>query len=80
MLGNVWEWCHDIYGPYSASAETDPLGAPYGHVRVIRGGSWVNLPRLCRAASRRWREPTTRFDFVGFRVAAHGAMFRVLGT
>jgi formylglycine-generating enzyme required for sulfatase activity len=44
MLGNVWEWVSDWYGPISTDAATNPTGAnqPYnpdaGHVR--RGGSW----------------------------------------
>jgi serine/threonine-protein kinase len=68
--GNVWEWCEDHYGPYPSGSRVDPSGPGDGHVRVIRGGSWVNLPRLCRSACRRSRHATNRADFLGFRLAA----------
>lgn len=42
MTGNVWQWCNDWYGDYTAGAETDPTGASTGSYRVLRGGSWYN--------------------------------------
>ena len=35
---------------------------------VLRGGSWNNLARLCRAACRNRYYPDDRFHFIGFRV------------
>jgi formylglycine-generating enzyme len=58
MLGNVWEWCWDIY-----DAEV------YGTYRVLRGGGWFDEPWSCRASARRRSHPTFRIDDVGFRVA-----------
>lgn len=58
MLGNVWEWCWDVY-----DAEV------YGTYRVLRGGGWFDERWSCRASVRRRSHPTFRIDDVGFRVA-----------
>ncbi|MER5255947.1 SUMF1/EgtB/PvdO family nonheme iron enzyme [Streptomyces sp. NPDC002855] len=58
MLGNVWEWCWDLYDP-----------EVYGTYRVLRGGGWFDEHWSCRASVRRRSHPTFRIDDVGFRVA-----------
>jgi formylglycine-generating enzyme required for sulfatase activity len=58
MLGNVWEWCWDVY-----DAEV------YGTYRVLRGGGWFDEPWSCRASVRRRSHPTFQIDDVGFRIA-----------
>ncbi|WP_174551318.1 formylglycine-generating enzyme family protein [Paenibacillus tianmuensis] len=58
MLGNVWEWCWDIYDE-----------KVYGSYRIFRGGSWAEEARGCGATCRRRSHPTFRIDDLGFRLA-----------
>lgn len=57
-IGNVWEWCWDLY-----DAET------FGTYRIIRGGSWAEEERGCGATSRRKSMPDFYIDDLGFRIA-----------
>ncbi|WP_234414439.1 formylglycine-generating enzyme family protein [Paenibacillus sp. CAA11] len=58
MLGNVWEWCWDLYDE-----------KVYGPYRIFRGGSWAEEARGCGATCRRRSHPTFRIDDLGFRLA-----------
>ena len=68
MLGNVWEWVQDDYAPYKPEAATDPAVVIKDSAhKVVRGGSWFNLPRYARASLRSRSEPVDRNYFIGFR-------------
>nr|WP_308116998.1 SUMF1/EgtB/PvdO family nonheme iron enzyme [Streptomyces guryensis] len=58
MLGNVWDWCWDVYDP-----------EVYGAYRVLRGGGWFDEHRSCRASERRRNHAAFQVDDVGFRIA-----------
>lgn len=58
MLGNVWEWCEDLYDQ-----------EVYGAYRVFRGGGWNDQERGCLASNRRRSHPTFKIDDLGFRIA-----------
>jgi formylglycine-generating enzyme required for sulfatase activity len=71
MHGNVFELCWDRYGEgyYNQSAADDPTGPAGAAGRVIRGGSWYDLPRYCRSADRNADSPDGRYYDLGFRLA-----------
>jgi formylglycine-generating enzyme required for sulfatase activity len=68
MLGNVWEWCEDWDGEYSADRATDPINLSAGSIRVIRGGSWDAPARYLRSACGFLYHLYDRRDFLGFRL------------
>ena len=72
-LGNVWEWCQDCYGAYSAGYQTDPTGPASGSYRVFRGGSWFNGAGAVRSAYRYRDTPGHRINDLGFRLASGSA-------
>lgn len=77
MVGNVSEWCQDVYRDYPADG-TDERAAEgeSGAARVLRGSSWVDSPDFERPAKRLAMYPQSRRDFIGFRVAMPASKWR----
>ncbi len=69
MSGNVWEWCWDILGDYSDSAQYDPIGSASGSSRVFRGGSWFSYASHCQVTIREGGRPSGGSGYRGFRLA-----------
>jgi formylglycine-generating enzyme required for sulfatase activity len=71
MHRNVWEWCEDNWHPDYRGAPQDGSAWQGGDtsLRVLRGGSWVDYPRILRSANRGWVRPVVRNYIIGFRVA-----------
>ncbi|MEK9511976.1 SUMF1/EgtB/PvdO family nonheme iron enzyme [Limnospira fusiformis PMC 851.14] len=81
--GNVWEWCADPWrdnynGAPSDGTVWDSQDIDVDNLvklleskdrRVLRGGSWSNLPVFCRCASRNSAYPGNLLHNFGFRVA-----------
>ena len=69
MHGNVWEWCQDVYGPYTSADQVDPQGAALGANRAVRGGPFNGRPREVRAADRSGSGPGYRRNYnIGYRL------------
>jgi len=70
MAGNVWQWVQDCYHDDYNGAPTDGSAWIIGDCsrRVVRGGSWGNVPQYLRSATRDWFSADDRDFHVGFRL------------
>jgi formylglycine-generating enzyme required for sulfatase activity len=77
VYGNVDDWCEDhVHGDYQGapadgSAWINAGATPnsYAGYRVMRGGSWEDLPMNLRSAARNFNFPQAATTKIGFRVA-----------
>ena len=73
MLGNVWEWTADTFGPFTGFSPDDykeysePL---FGNTKVLRGGAWTTRSRMARPTYRNFFGPERSDVFAGFRTCA----------
>jgi formylglycine-generating enzyme required for sulfatase activity len=75
MCGNVWEWCEDKWHETYINAPIDGTAwtSLSSELRLLRGGSWVYYPRLCRSAYRLNFSPDYSNNRNGFRLVVSGA-------
>lgn len=73
MIGNVWEWCEDVFTPYPGFTPdlykeySQPL---FGTTRVLRGGAWTTRSRMISGVYRNYFGAERRDVFAGFRTCA----------
>lgn len=73
MIGNVWEWTADTFGPFPGF-ELQPYKEysepSFGQQKVLRGGCWATRSRLIRNTFRNFYTPDRNNIFAGFRTCA----------
>ena len=69
MAGNVWEWTEDGYAAWPEGPVSSPTGSSDGPWKVLRGGSFMNLPSYCACAHREPARPERVAFTTGFRCA-----------
>ncbi len=70
MLGNVWEWCEDVYSStgYTHRLQKNQADAGPGKYRVLRGGGWASRPDYVRSTVRDRDRPNDAYGDTGFRL------------
>lgn len=71
--GNTWDWVEDCFHDSYESAPNNGsawvTACTSSDARVLRGGSWSDVPRGLRSSNRNKNIPEFRVSFVGFRIA-----------
>lgn len=70
MHGNVFEWTQDCWNDSYNGAPSNGSAwlSEDCDRRVLRGGSWSNVPHSLRSANRSWNVGTSRNSSYGFRL------------
>jgi formylglycine-generating enzyme required for sulfatase activity len=71
VLGSAWQWTEDCWNENYAGAPQDGSAWKTGQceLRVMRGGDWSSRPWVLRSAHRTRQKPSSRNNYIGFRVA-----------
>ena len=77
MMGNVWEWCKDSYGPSdylltSLDPDANSSGKthhPVSSDKVVRGGGWNSQKESIKVYTRGSQRSEWCTPFLGFRIA-----------
>lgn len=72
MSGNAWEWCEDSYDKNAYAYRLDHRKSSAGNMseKILRGGSWNDVPRFVRTTVRNSSKPAASFSDYGFRLIA----------
>jgi iron(II)-dependent oxidoreductase len=73
MMGNVWEWTADDFGPFPgfvADPYKDYSQPWFGDHKVLRGGCWATRFRMLRNTWRNFYQPHRNDVWTGFRTCA----------
>ena len=68
LIGDVYQWCQDYWGSYSASPQVDPAGPATGTQRIQRGSYFNGSADASRSAERTSFFPNYGTSQTGFRV------------
>ena len=71
LSGNVYEWVQDCWNETYQGAPSDGRAWERGDCnrRILRGGSWINIPGFLRSANRVRDTADVRYYLFGFRIA-----------
>lgn len=69
MSGNIWEWTRSKFRAYPYESKDGREEPDSTSKRVIRGGSYEDVRRVSRCASRDCISPASRYLYCGFRLA-----------
>lgn len=67
MIGNVWEWVNDWYGPIKNLEYLNPKGPKEGEYKIHKGGCYKYEKEWQNGYSRIAAKPNSFFSCVGFR-------------
>ena len=75
VYGNVWEWTQtsrdEPWPEFNSNSNDSPSNIPLSnrHLRMLRGGSFINPDSLNRSAVRSFNTPGNELFTIGFRIA-----------